>query len=294
MGRDPRPDRPRRTRKSWTWPPNRMVSLVRPIAMSASSMGGGSGALPAPSTIASRGKPISWALCSATSTTRAAICTTPARLPVGVSTRVTRSGATPQSRETFSASAAGGWRSVSSTRQARSARSRYPSSSNSGSRTASARAGPEPSALNFLGTIEAQAPARRTGHRDRRAPAGSCSPPPATASRETPDFEPRVTWAETAHADAGDEQSGLDASLVVDAGIDYARAVLHAGDSDAQRVGSLLELGDQGAAIAFTLGRLLMRTTTQEPTISRASSNASGKSRTTARSALIMRSSSPR
>ena len=121
------------------------------MAIRGSPAGGGRGVLPAPSTIESRGKPSSCALCSATSTTREAICTTPARLPVGVSTSVTRSGATPQSLETFSASAAGGWRPVSSTRQVLSARSRYPISSNSGSRTASARAGPEPSALNFPG-----------------------------------------------------------------------------------------------------------------------------------------------
>ena len=60
----------------------------------------------------------------ATSTTRAAICTTPARLPVGVSTKVSASGAMPQSAATFSASAGGGIRSVSSTSTLRVARSR--------------------------------------------------------------------------------------------------------------------------------------------------------------------------
>src|SRR5688500_5392794 len=60
-----------------------MASLVRPIAAMSSPATGGSGQLPKPATTRPTSKSSSWSLCSAVSTTRAAICTLPATLAVG-------------------------------------------------------------------------------------------------------------------------------------------------------------------------------------------------------------------
>src|SRR5262245_10895996 len=96
----------------------------------------------------SSAKPSACALCSATSSVRATTCTVPARLRVGVSTIVIRSAASAQSRAILAMTGSGGTRSTSSTNAARSLRSAYPSSSNSVSRRAIARPGPEASAWN--------------------------------------------------------------------------------------------------------------------------------------------------
>ena len=88
--------------KSCTRPPKMIASLVRPMLVAWSGCGGLSGALPAASTIRSSGNFSACALCSATSTTRATICTEPARLLSGAKRMVSRSGGTPQSAATFS------------------------------------------------------------------------------------------------------------------------------------------------------------------------------------------------
>ena len=74
-----------------------IASLVRPIAVTKSGCGGDSGAVAMPSMIRASGNFSSCALCSATSSTRATICTLPARLRVGAYMKVRRSAATPQS-----------------------------------------------------------------------------------------------------------------------------------------------------------------------------------------------------
>src|SRR5215471_15929148 len=127
-----------------------MASLVRPIAAMKLGCGGHSGAAPKPSTIRSSGKPSSCALWSATSSARATTCVEPARLWVGAKMIVNCGGASPQSWATFSTIGDGGAVALSSTSVALSAWSTYASFSNSGSRRASARAGPEPKAKNEL------------------------------------------------------------------------------------------------------------------------------------------------
>ena len=93
---------------SCTSPPNRIASLVRPIAVRKSGDGGGRGAVPRPSRTRSSGKPSAWTLCSATSSTRAVIWTVPARLVVGVRMKVSAEGARPQSAATCATSSSGG------------------------------------------------------------------------------------------------------------------------------------------------------------------------------------------
>ena len=69
---------------------------------------GGSGQLPKPATTRRTSKSSSWSLCSAVSTTRAAICTPPATLAVGAISSVSAEGGTPARSATKSATSAGG------------------------------------------------------------------------------------------------------------------------------------------------------------------------------------------
>src|SRR6266480_4010694 len=78
-----------------------MASLVRPMATTKSGWGGESGAAPMPSMMRSSGNFSSWALCSATSSTRATTCTLPARLWVGAYRKVRRAGALQDERGRF-------------------------------------------------------------------------------------------------------------------------------------------------------------------------------------------------
>ena len=71
-----------------------IVGFVFIAALTA--VGGGTGAVPAPSTIFSSGKCRACTLCRATSSTRPTICTAPARLEVGVRISVNCDGAMPQ------------------------------------------------------------------------------------------------------------------------------------------------------------------------------------------------------
>src|ERR1700722_14620256 len=61
-------------------PPEEDRSLGRPIGLTKSGGGGLNGAAPMPSTMCSSGNFSSWALCNATSSTRATTCVVPAKL----------------------------------------------------------------------------------------------------------------------------------------------------------------------------------------------------------------------
>jgi hypothetical protein len=92
--------------------------LVRPIAAMSSSATGGSGQLPKPATTRRTSKSSSWSLCSAVSTTRAAICTPPVTLAVGAISSVSADAGTPARSAMKSATSAGGGSRVSRHRTA--------------------------------------------------------------------------------------------------------------------------------------------------------------------------------
>ena len=93
-----------------------IASLVRPIALMKSGCGGESGAEPIPSTMACRSKPTVWALCRATSSTRATTWVEPARLWVGAKMKVRSSGRRPEASATLATTLSGGPPAASSTR----------------------------------------------------------------------------------------------------------------------------------------------------------------------------------
>ncbi|GJE46455.1 hypothetical protein AEGHOMDF_5660 [Methylobacterium soli] len=85
---------------------------------------GESGAEPMPSTILCRSNPTVWALCRATSRTRATTWVEPASDCVGAKMKVTSSGRRPAASATLATTEAGGPLAASSTRAVRVAESR--------------------------------------------------------------------------------------------------------------------------------------------------------------------------
>ena len=184
------------------------------------------------------GKCSSCALCSATSSTRATTCTPPARLCVGAY-RIARSdGVDAAGRGDFHrpAAPAAACRLRAPARPS-SPRRAKPSSSNSFSLRASARAGPEPRAKNDplpvavrqapAGILAGKAGGHRVGRRNRDRPR------PARQRGIRP--EPHL--AQPAQANRREAQARRDTALMVGAGIDETLAGLAARDADTQRRG---------------------------------------------------------